>query len=48
VQGGDFVLGITSDTKGLVLKSSDGHYWRVTISTLGVLTTADLGTSIPT
>lgn len=48
VQGGDLVLGITSDTKGLVLKASDGHYWRITMSTLGVLTTADLGTSIPT
>jgi len=36
-------------TKGLVLKDTQGtpHYWRVTISTLGVLTTADLGTTKP-
>lgn len=48
VGGGDLVLGITSDTKGLVLKDSAGHYWRISVSTLGVLSTADLGTSIPT
>lgn len=36
-------------TKGLVLKDTQGtpHYWRVTVSTLGVLTTADLGTVKP-
>jgi hypothetical protein len=36
-------------TKGLVLKDTQGtpHYWRVTISTTGVLTTADLGTTKP-
>lgn len=36
-------------TKGLVLKDSQAtpHYWRGTISTLGVLTFADLGTSKP-
>lgn len=36
-------------TKGLVLKDTQGtpHYWRVTISTLGALTTTDLGTSKP-
>lgn len=36
-------------TKGLVLKDTQGspHYWRVTISTLGVLVTTDLGTSKP-
>jgi len=36
-------------TKGLVLKDAAGtpHYWRVTISTLGVLTTTDLGTTKP-
>lgn len=45
---GDFVLGIQSDTKGLVLKSPDGHYWRITVDNAGVLSTADLGTSIPT
>lgn len=36
-------------TKGLVLKDTQGtpHYWRVTISVLGVLTTTDLGTTKP-
>ena len=36
-------------TKGLVLKDAQGtpHYWRVTVTTLGVLTTADLGTGKP-
>lgn len=35
------------DTKGPILKSSDGHFWRVSVSTLGVLSTSDLGTSLP-
>ncbi len=36
-------------TKGLVLKDTQGtpHYWRVSVSILGVLTTTDLGTSKP-
>lgn len=36
-------------TKGLVLKDTQGtpHYWRVTISTTGSLTTTDLGTTKP-
>lgn len=36
-------------TKGLVLKDTQAtpHYWRVTISTLGALTTTDLGTTKP-
>jgi len=35
--------------KGLVLKDTQAtpHYWRVTITTLGVLTTSDLGTTKP-
>ena len=39
---------ITTATKGLVLRSPDGHYWRGTISNLGSVTWADLGTSAPT
>ncbi len=36
-------------TKGLVLKDGAGHYWRVLInSSTGILTTTDLGTSLPT
>lgn len=36
-------------TKGLVLKDTQGtpHYWRITVTTLGVLTVTDLGTTIP-
>lgn len=36
-------------TKGLVLKDTQAtpHYWRVTVSILGVLTTTDLGTVKP-
>ena len=32
---------------GVVLKDTGGHYWRVGVSTTGVLVTADLGTSKP-
>jgi hypothetical protein len=36
-------------TKGLVLKDTQvtPHYWRLTVTTLGVLTTTDLGTGKP-
>jgi hypothetical protein len=36
-------------TKGLVLKDTQGtpHYWRLSVSVLGVLTTTDLGTVKP-
>lgn len=36
-------------TKGLVLKDTQGtpHYWRVTVSTLGLLVVTDLGTTKP-
>lgn len=35
--------------KGLVLKDTQAtpHYWRVSVSVLGVLTTTDLGTALP-
>lgn len=36
-----------STTKGPVLKSPNGHYWRGTISNLGVVTWTDLGTTKP-
>lgn len=38
---------IDSTTNGMVLKSPNGHYWRATISNLGVLTWTDLGTTKP-
>ena len=43
----DLIVDLAS--KGLVLKDTQGtpHYWRVTITTLGALTTADLGTTKP-
>lgn len=34
-------------TAGVVLKSPDGHYWRITVSNAGALTTTDLGTGRP-
>lgn len=43
----DVIIDLAS--KGLVLKDTQAtpHYWRVTISTTGVLTTTDLGTLKP-
>jgi hypothetical protein len=40
---------VDTDLKGLVLKDNAGtpHYWRITVSTLGVLTATDLGTTKP-
>lgn len=34
---------VDNSAKGLVLKSPDAHYWRVTVDNSGVLTTTDLG-----
>ena len=36
-------------TKGVVLKDTAGtsHYWRLNVSTIGVITTTDLGTTKP-
>lgn len=36
-----------STTKGPVMKSPDGHYWRAAISNLGVVAWTDLGTTKP-
>lgn len=36
-----------SSARGLILLDGAGHYWRISVSTLGVLTTTDLGTSPP-
>jgi hypothetical protein len=38
---------VTETLKGVVLTSPDGHYWRGTVSNLGVVTWADLGTTKP-
>jgi hypothetical protein len=38
---------IDNDTKGLVLKSPNAHYWRVEISDAGLVTWTDLGTTKP-
>ena len=40
---------IDTDLKGLVLKDNavTPHYWRITVSSAGVLTTTDLGTTKP-
>ncbi len=37
---------VENDLKGLVLKDSSGHYWRISVSTGGTLSTIDLGTSL--
>jgi len=42
---GDVLIGDSS--RGLVLKDSTGIYWRFTVSTTGVLTSANLGTTKP-
>jgi len=41
-------IAVIDSSKGFILKDTQGtpHYWRVTVSTIGVLTTTDLGTSI--
>ena len=36
-----------STTKGPVMKSANGHYWRASISNIGVVTWTDLGTTKP-
>ena len=36
-----------SITKGPVMKSPNGHYWRGAISNIGVVTWTDLGTTKP-
>lgn len=41
----DVIVDLT--TKGFVLESPDAHYWRGTISNLGVVTWTDLGTTKP-
>lgn len=38
---------VTVTTKGLVLRSPNGKYWRATISDAGVVTWADLGLTKP-
>lgn len=38
---------VDNTAKGLVLKSANGHYWRVSVSNIGVLSATDLGTSAP-
>ena len=51
----DRVLTLSEDirvddtTRGLILKDSQAtpHYWRVTVSTVGVLVVTDIGTSLP-
>lgn len=47
--GTDTTDDIIIDTfgKGVVLKSPDGHYWRVQVDNTGTLTVTDLGTTKP-
>jgi len=41
---------VEDNARGIILKDTQGtpHYWRITVTTSGVLQTADLGTSLPT
>ena len=38
---------IDTNSKGLVLVSPDGHYWRVKITNNGAINTVDTGTTKP-
>jgi hypothetical protein len=38
------VMGIDQQ---LIIKSPDGHFWQISVSNLGALTTTDLGTGNP-
>ena len=38
---------VDDSVNGLVLKSPDGHYWRLQVSNTGVVSTTDLGTTKP-
>ena len=42
-------IAVENSARGVILKDTQvtPHYWRIQVSTLGVLTTADLGTSLP-
>lgn len=42
-------IAIESSSRGLILKDTQAtpHYWRITISNAGVLTTTDVGTTLP-
>jgi hypothetical protein len=42
----DYII-VDDATKGVVLKSPNGHYWVATISNAGVVTWTDLGTTKP-
>lgn len=38
---------VDTSSYGLILKSPNGHYWRVTVGDTGTLSTTDLGTTLP-
>ena len=38
---------IDNSSSGVVLKDTAGHYWRLKVSTSGVVSTEDLGTNKP-
>jgi hypothetical protein len=42
-------VAVDNNAKGFILKDNQAtpHYWRVTVSNTGVLTTTDIGTTIP-
>lgn len=38
---------VNDDTQGLILKSPDGTYFRIQVSNIGVLSTTNLGSTLP-
>ena len=42
-------IAVEDNTRGIILKDTQAtpHYWRITVTVAGVVTTADLGTSLP-
>jgi hypothetical protein len=43
-------LRVDSGSRGVILKDNQAtpHYWRITVSNVGVLIITDIGTSLPT
>lgn len=38
---------VDSNTKGVVLRSPDGNYWRLTVSNVGAVSATSLGATKP-
>jgi len=38
---------VETDTRGFILKAPNGNYWRIQVDNLGILTTTNLGNTLP-